>query len=173
MNIVLLGAPASGKGTLGSDLAKTLDLPHISSGNLIRQNIANKTEIGQKVKELINRGSLVDDETMCKMIFERIAQSDCQKGFILDGFPRTLVQAEMLDEHFSVDFAIFIDVLEENAIKRISGRRVCTNCNKTYHILRLESENCPIYKSKNVLVTVDGNGTSENTTQNVLKLLKV
>lgn len=153
MKIVLLGAPASGKGTQGTELSALLNIPHISSGNIIRQNIADKTEIGLRVKELINKGKLVDDETTNAMVLDRLSKSDCEGGFILDGYPRTLMQAKTLQENYSIDMAINIDVMEEVAVKRISGRRVCNNCNKTYHISNLSSEICPI--CNNALVIRD------------------
>lgn len=205
MNIVLLGAPASGKGTQGSILTNILNIPHISSGNIIRQNIADKTEIGLRVKDLISKGKLVDDQTTNAMVLDRLSKADCENGFILDGYPRTLSQAKTLDNAYKIDMAINIDVEEDIAVKRISGRRVCNNCNKTYHISNLTSEFCPIcnnplvirdddkvevikerykifndqtkvlldfYKEKGVLVTVDGNGTSEKTTQEILNAIK-
>ncbi len=205
MNIVLLGAPASGKGTQGNVLTNILNLPHISSGNIIRQNIADKTEIGIRVKELISKGKLVSDKITNIMMLERLSYPDCKNGFILDGYPRTLNQAKALEKKYQIDIAINIDVLEENAVKRISGRRVCNNCNKTYHISNLKAEICPIcnnslvvrdddkievikerykifnnltkdllnfYKEKGVLVTVDGNGTSEQTSQEILNAIK-
>lgn len=205
MNIVLLGAPASGKGTQGSALENILNIPHISSGNIIRQNIAQKTKIGLRAKELINKGKLVDDKTTNTMMLERLSQQDCKQGFILDGYPRTLTQAQKLDKYCDIDIAINIDVLEDVAIKRISGRRVCNNCNKTYHISALIAETCPIcnnslvirdddkaevikerykifnnqtkvlldfYNKKGVLVTVNGNGSSEKITQEILEAIK-
>ena len=205
MNIVLLGAPASGKGTQGGILTNILNIPHISSGNIIRQNIADKTEIGLRVKDLISKGKLVDDKTTNAMVLDRLSKSDCKNGFILDGYPRTLSQAKTLNDAYKIDMAINIDVLEDVAVKRISGRRVCNNCNKTYHISNLTSEICPIcnnplvirdddkvevikerykifneqtkvlldfYSKKGALVTVDGNGTSDKTTQEILKAIK-
>ena len=205
MKIVLLGAPASGKGTQGTVLSAKLNIPHISSGNIIRQNIANKTSIGLKVKEQINKGKLINDKLTNAMILERLNQDDCKNGFILDGYPRTLTQAQALKKYCSIDMAINIDVLEDIAIKRISGRRVCNNCNKTYHISNLTSETCTIcnnplvirdddklevikerfkvfyeqnkilldfYEKQNVLFTVDGNGTAEKTTQEILEIMK-
>jgi len=143
MNIVLLGAPASGKGTLGAKLTQILNIPHISTGNIIRQNIADKTEIGLRVSKIISKGGLVDDETVNNMVLERLKQDDCKNGFILDGYPRTLAQAETFDSFYNVEFALNIEVELDTCIKRISGRRVCTKCNKTYHISKLESEVCP------------------------------
>lgn len=205
MNIVLLGAPASGKGTQGAALSALLNIPHISSGNIIRQNIANKTSLGLKVKELISKGKLVDDKTTNAMVLDRLNNSDCNNGFILDGYPRTLSQAETLQNSCKIDIAINIDVLEDVAVKRISGRRVCNNCNKTYHISTIATEICPIcnnplvvrdddkidvikerykvfneqtkvlldfYKKNCVLFTVDGNKTAEETTKEVLEIIK-
>ncbi len=205
MNIILLGAPAGGKGTLGAELTKILNIPHISTGNIIRQNIADKTEIGLKVAKLISKGGFVDDETVNNMVLERLKQDDCKNGFILDGYPRTLAQAETFNKFYNIDYAFNIEVDLDVSVKRISGRRVCVNCNKTYHISKLESENCPIcgnaltirsddkievikerfelynqktkvlndyYNKKNVLINIDGNGTAEQTTNAVLKILK-
>lgn len=153
MNIILLGAPASGKGTQGAILTNILNIPHISSGNIIRQNIAEKTEIGLRVKDIISKGQLVDDETTNEMVLERLSKSDCSCGFILDGYPRTLSQARTLNKAYKIDIAINIDVDDNIAIKRISGRRVCNECNKTYHISNLTSEICPI--CNNLLVIRD------------------
>ena len=144
MNIVLLGAPASGKGTLGAKLTEILNVPHISTGNIIRQNIADKTEIGLRVAKIISKGEFVDDETVNSMVLARLEQEDCKNGFILDGYPRTLAQAETFDRFYNVEYALNIEVELDTCIKRISGRRVCNNCNKTYHISKLESEVCPV-----------------------------
>ena len=143
MKIILLGAPASGKGTLGAKLTNILNIPHISTGNIIRQNIADQTEIGLRVAKIISKGGLVDDETVNSMVLARLEQDDCKNGFILDGYPRTLAQAETFDKFYSIDYAININVDLDVAVKRISGRRVCNKCNKTYHISKLESEVCP------------------------------
>ena len=144
MNIVLLGAPASGKGTLGAKLTEILNVPHISTGNIIRQTIADKTEIGLRVAKIISKGEFVDDETVNSMVLARLEQEDCKNGFILDGYPRTLAQAETFDRFYNVEYALNIEVELDTCIKRISGRRVCNNCNKTYHISKLESEVCPV-----------------------------
>lgn len=143
MNIVLLGAPASGKGTLGAKLTEILNIPHISTGNIIRQNIADKTEIGLRVSKIISKGGLVDDETVNNMVLERLKQDDCKNGFILDGYPRTLAQAETFERFYNVEYALNIEVELDTCIKRISGRRGCNKCNKTYHISKLENEFCP------------------------------
>ncbi len=143
MNIILLGAPASGKGSQGAVIQKELGIPHISSGNIIRNHIANKTEIGLRVKEIISSGKLVDDETTINMMIGELKSENCKNGFVLDGFPRTLKQAEALSKVVKIDLVININVDENIAIARINGRRVCNHCNETYHISTLKNEFCP------------------------------
>lgn len=140
MKIIMLGAPGAGKGTQAKMLADKYDIPHISTGDIFRANIKNGTELGTKAKEYMDKGLLVPDELTCDLVVDRIKQDDCAKGYILDGFPRTIPQAECLDNALSamddkIDYAVNVDVPDENIIKRMSGRRACVGCGATYHIV--------------------------------------
>lgn len=140
MRLILLGAPGAGKGTQAVMLAERLNVPHISTGDIFRFNIKNGTELGKKAKEYIDKGLLVPDEITMGIVKDRLQQEDCSKGFILDGFPRTIPQAEYLDQVLngmgvSLDAVLNIYVEDEDIIKRLSGRRVCTNCGMSYHTL--------------------------------------
>ena len=140
MKIVMLGAPGAGKGTQAIKIADKYDIPHISTGDISRANIKGGTELGQKAKSYIDKGELVPDEVTIGMLLDRIAQDDCKNGYVLDGFPRTIPQAESLTEALKsqgdrIDFALNIDVPDEAIIKRMSGRRACPKCGATYHIV--------------------------------------
>ncbi|HBP24564.1 MAG TPA: adenylate kinase [Oribacterium sp.] len=140
MKIVMLGAPGAGKGTQAIKIADKYDIPHISTGDIFRANIKGGTELGQKAKSYIDKGELVPDEVTIGMLLDRIAQDDCSNGYVLDGFPRTIPQAESLTEALKsqgdkIDFALNIDVPDEAIIKRMSGRRACPKCGATYHIV--------------------------------------
>ena len=140
MKIVMLGAPGAGKGTQAIKIADKYDIPHISTGDIFRANIKGGTELGQKAKSYIDKGELVPDEVTIGMLLDRIAQDDCKNGYVLDGFPRTIPQAESLTEALKsqgdrIDFALNIDVPDEAIIKRMSGRRACPKCGATYHIV--------------------------------------
>lgn len=140
MKIVMLGAPGAGKGTQAIKIADKYDIPHISTGDIFRANIKGGTELGQKAKSYIDKGELVPDEVTIGMLLDRIAQDDCKNGYVLDGFPRTIPQAESLTEALKsqgdqIDFALNIDVPDEAIIERISGRRACPKCSATYHIV--------------------------------------
>lgn len=140
MYIILLGAPGAGKGTQADILSQQLDLPHIASGDLFRRALEERTEIGLLAKSYMDKGELVPDEITVKMILERINQADCVSGCLLDGFPRTLHQAEVLDEALkeqgkSIDKAIYIEVPNEELVKRLSGRWICRVCQTPYHII--------------------------------------
>ena len=137
MNIILLGAPGAGKGTLASAISDKYALPHISTGDIFRENIKNQTEIGLLAKSYIDKGQLVPDEVTCKIVENRIKQPDCEKGYMLDGFPRTIAQAEALDKVAKVDLVINIQVDFALIMERLCGRRVCKACGETYHITRL------------------------------------
>ena len=142
MNIILLGAPGAGKGTLASQISTTYGLPHISTGDIFRANIKNETPIGLLAKSYIDKGQLVPDEVTCKIVEERLAKDDCKNGYMLDGFPRTLAQAEMLSGIANIDTVINLEVDFSLIMARISGRRVCKSCGETFHISRLQSEQC-------------------------------
>ena len=136
MNIILLGAPGAGKGTLASAISQKYALPHISTGDIFRENIKNQTEIGMLAKSYIDKGQLVPDEVTCKIVENRITQPDCAKGYMLDGFPRTLAQAEALAKVANIDLVINIQVDFSLIMERLCGRRVCA-CGETYHITKL------------------------------------
>ncbi|MEA1872278.1 MAG: adenylate kinase [Chloroflexota bacterium] len=140
MHIIMLGAPGAGKGTQADILSQEMNLPHIASGDLFRQALEERTEVGLLAKSYMDKGELVPDEVAIKMILERINQPDCTSGCLLDGFPRTLHQAEVLDKAFkeqgkTIDKAIYIEVPNEELVKRLSGRRLCRVCQTPYHII--------------------------------------
>jgi adenylate kinase len=140
MYIIMLGAPGAGKGTQADILSRELDLPHIASGDLFRQAVEEKTEVGLLAKSYMDKGELVPDEITIKMILERVNQPDCTSGCLLDGFPRTLHQAKVLDEALreqgkSIDKAVYIEVPNEELVKRLSGRWLCRTCQAPYHII--------------------------------------
>lgn len=139
MKIIMLGAPGAGKGTQAKMIADKYKVPHISTGDIFRANIKNGTELGKKAKEFMDKGQLVPDELTVEILLDRVAQEDCKNGYVLDGFPRTIPQADVLDKELTklgdkVDFAINVDVPDENIIRRMSGRRACLKCGATYHI---------------------------------------
>ena len=139
MKIIMLGAPGAGKGTQAKMIAEKYMIPHISTGDIFRANIKNGTELGKQAKEYMDKGLLVPDELTVKILLDRVAQEDCKNGYVLDGFPRTIPQAEVLDKALSelgdhIDYAIDVNVPDENIIKRMSGRRACLTCGATYHI---------------------------------------
>ena len=140
MNIILLGAPGAGKGTQASKISDGYALPHISTGDIFRENIKNQTPIGMLAKSYIDKGQLVPDEVTCKIVEERISQPDCAKGYMLDGFPRTIAQAEELAKIANIDLVINIDVDFSLLLDRLCGRRVCKECGESYHISKLNGE---------------------------------
>ena len=136
----MLGAPGAGKGTQAKKLSEKYGIPHISTGDIFRANIKNNTELGQKAKGYMDAGQLVPDELVVDLVVDRIKEQDCFKGFILDGFPRTIPQAEALTEALAkkgeaIDFAIDVDVPDEKIVTRMAGRRACVKCGMTYHIV--------------------------------------
>ena len=142
MKIIMLGAPGAGKGTQAKQIAGQYSIPHISTGDIFRANIKNGTELGKTAKEYMDQGLLVPDELTCDLVMDRIQQDDCKNGFVLDGFPRTIPQAEALDAALTkigekMDYAIDVDVPDENIVSRMSGRRACLDCGATYHIVSL------------------------------------
>lgn len=139
MKIIMLGAPGAGKGTQAKMIADQYGALHISTGDIFRANIKNNTPLGQKAKTYMDQGLLVPDELVVDLVVDRLAQDDCKKGYILDGFPRTIPQAESLDAALAeagteIDYAIDVAVPDENIVKRMSGRRACVACGATYHI---------------------------------------
>ena len=139
MKIIMLGAPGAGKGTQAKMIAEKYQVPHVSTGDIFRANIKNGTELGMEAKKYMDQGLLVPDELTVKILLDRVAQEDCANGYVLDGFPRTIPQAEVLDNALSklneaIDYAINVDVPDENIIRRMSGRRACLSCGATYHM---------------------------------------
>ncbi len=137
MRIILLGLPGAGKGTQAKILTEELNIPHISTGDILRKAIEDKTPLGLKAKEYIDKGHLVPDDLMINLIKERIKRKDCREGFLLDGFPRTMPQAEALEKISTIDKVIKLKVEDEVAIERLSGRRTCKKCGAMYHIIYL------------------------------------
>ena len=145
MKIIMLGAPGAGKGTQAKQIADKYSIPHISTGDIFRANIKNGTELGKKAKQFMDQGLLVPDELTCDLVMDRIQQDDCANGFILDGFPRTIPQAEALTAALDninqkMDFAVDVNVPDENIVNRMSGRRACLNCGATYHIISIPTK---------------------------------
>ena len=139
MNIIMLGAPGAGKGTQAAVLCEHFGIPTISTGNMIREALKNGTEMGLKAKSFMDEGKLVHDEVVIGIVKERLSADDCKKGFILDGFPRTIPQAEALDNMgVEIQHVINIDISDEKIINRMSGRRVCENCGRPFHIVTLK-----------------------------------
>lgn len=139
MKIIMLGAPGAGKGTQAKLIGEKYGIPHISTGDIFRANIKNGTALGMEAKSYMDQGVLVPDELTVKILLDRVSQEDCVGGYVLDGFPRTIPQAEVLENALTglndkVDYVIDVDVPDENIIKRMSGRRACVGCGATYHI---------------------------------------
>jgi len=140
MKIIMLGAPGAGKGTQAVKMAEKYCIPHISTGDIFRANIKNETELGIKAKAYMDKGQLVPDELVIDLVVDRVKEADCEKGYILDGFPRTIPQAESFDRALKeageeIDCVVDIEVPDENIIERMSGRRTCPDCGATYHLL--------------------------------------
>lgn len=145
MKIIMLGAPGAGKGTQAKMIADKYSIPHISTGDIFRANIKNGTELGKKAKTYMDQGLLVPDELVVDLVVDRVGQTDCSNGYVLDGFPRTIPQAESLDAALEklgskVDYAINVEVPDENIVRRMSGRRACVACGATYHIVHIPTK---------------------------------
>lgn len=139
MKIIMLGAPGAGKGTQAKKIAAKYNIPHISTGDIFRANIKNETELGKKAKSFMDKGLLVPDDLTLELVMDRFKADDCKNGYVLDGFPRTIPQAEALtaalkENGDAIDFAINVDVPDEAIVSRMSGRRACVTCGGTYHI---------------------------------------
>ena len=139
MKLIMLGAPGAGKGTQAKRIAAKYGIPHISTGYIFRANIKNGTELGKKAQTYMDQGLLVPDELVCDLVVDRIQQSDCEKGYVLDGFPRTIPQAEALTAALEklgtgIDYAINVEVPDANILNRMGGRRACLGCGATYHV---------------------------------------
>ena len=142
MKIIMLGAPGAGKGTQAKQIADKYQIPHISTGDIFRANIKNGTELGNKAKSYMDQGLLVPDELVVDLVVDRVKQDDCKNGYVLDGFPRTIPQAEALDNALNaigekIDYAINVEVPDENIVRRMSGRRACVGCGATYHLVHI------------------------------------
>ena len=145
MKIIMLGAPGAGKGAQAKMIAEKYGIPHISTGDIFRYNIKNGTELGKEAKKYMDQGLLVPDELTVKILLDRVAKDDCKNGYVLDGFPRTIPQAEVLEEALTklgdrIDYAINVEVPDENIVKRMGGRRACVNCGATYHIVSIPTK---------------------------------
>ena len=159
MKIIMLGAPGAGKGTQAKRIAEKYQVPHISTGDIFRANIKAGTELGKKAKTYMDQGLLVPDELVVELVADRISKEDCKNGFVLDGFPRTIPQAEALDAALknmgeAMDYAIDVDVPDENIIDRMAGRRACLECGATYHVVTIPTKVegiCDVCGSKLVL----------------------
>lgn len=139
MKIIMLGAPGAGKGTQAKKIAEKYSIPHISTGDIFRANIKNGTELGMKAKTYMDQGLLVPDELVVDLVVDRVQQEDCANGYVLDGFPRTIPQAEALDNALNalgqkMDYAINVEVPDANIVNRMGGRRACVGCGATYHL---------------------------------------
>lgn len=142
MKIIMLGAPGAGKGTQAKKIADKYSVPHISTGDIFRANIKEGTELGKKAKTYMDQGLLVPDDLVVDLVVDRVQQDDCTNGYVLDGFPRTIPQAESLDAALEklgekIDYAINVEVPDENIVKRMSGRRACLGCGATYHLVHI------------------------------------
>ena len=145
MKIIMLGAPGAGKGTQAKKIAAKYEIPHISTGDIFRANIKNGTELGNKAKTFMDQGLLVPDELVVDLVVDRVGQEDCKNGYVLDGFPRTIPQAEALDSALmnmnqKIDYAINIEIPDQNIVDRMSGRRACLTCGATYHIVNIPTK---------------------------------
>ena len=144
MNIILLGAPGSGKGTMAQKLTSELNIPQISTGDIFRKNLKEETPLGLQIKSIVEGGGLVPDEITIEIVKNRLAEPDCANGYILDGFPRSIGQAEALDTFQRIDCAINLDVDKQTIVNRLSGRRFCPDCSGTFHVSTLtNAEVCP------------------------------
>ena len=160
MNIILLGAPGSGKGTMAQKLTNELHIPQISTGDIFRKNLKEETPLGLQIKDIVASGGLVPDSITIEIVKNRLAENDCANGYILDGFPRSIAQAEALDTFQNIDCAINLDVDKETVVRRLSGRRFCPDCNGTFHVSTLQNtEVCPVCGGKLIVRPDDSEAT--------------
>ena len=166
MNLILLGPPGAGKGTQAVKIVEKYNIPHISTGDIFRENIKKGTELGKKAQEYMNKGELVPDDLVVEIACSRLLEDDCKEGFLLDGFPRTIPQAEALDNMgVEIQHVINIDISDEKIINRMSGRRACLNCGATYHIVSIPPKKegiCDVCGSELVLRDDDKPETVKN-----------
>ncbi|WP_461809715.1 adenylate kinase [Faecalimonas sp.] len=174
MKIIMLGAPGAGKGTQAKKIAEKYGIPHISTGDIFRANIKNGTELGKKAKTYMDEGLLVPDELVVDLVVDRVQQEDCKNGYVLDGFPRTIPQADALDKALAklgekMDYAINVEVPDANIVNRMSGRRACVGCGATYHIVHAPT------KEENICDTCGGELIlrDDDKPETVLKRLRV
>lgn len=160
MNIILLGAPGAGKGTQAVRLAERYSIPHISTGDIFRSNIKEQTPIGIVAKSYIDKGQLVPDEVTIQIVKERLEKDDCKNGYLLDGFPRTVLQAEALDTFSKVEAVVNVDVPLGKLLKRITGRRVCAKCGESYHVDYLEGKTTCAKCGAELIQRADDNETT-------------
>ncbi|MCH5151945.1 MAG: adenylate kinase [Clostridiales bacterium] len=160
MRIILLGAPGSGKGTMAQKLTSELNIPQISTGDIFRKNLREGTPLGLRVKDIMASGALVPDEITIEIVKNRLIEPDCANGYILDGFPRSIAQAEALDAFQSIDCAVNLDVDNETVVKRLSGRRFCPDCSGTFHVSSLgNAKTCPQCGGKLIIRADDSEET--------------
>ena len=170
MNIILLGAPGCGKGTMAQKLTSELNIPQISTGDIFRKHLKEETPLGLQIKDIVSGGGLVPDEITIEIVKQRLAEADCANGYILDGFPRSIVQAEALDTFQNIDAAINLDVDNETVVKRLSGRRFCPDCNGTFHVTSLaDASVCPNCGGKLIIRPDD----SEETVRERLRVYEI
>ncbi|MGI6215687.1 MAG: adenylate kinase [Christensenellales bacterium] len=163
MNIIMLGAPGSGKGTMAALLVKKLAIPQISTGDMLRSNMKENTELGIKAKQFVEKGELVPDSVVIAMVEERLKEQDALNGYILDGFPRTIAQAKALAGFAAIDVVLNLELSDQKIIERLSGRRVCPECSATYHVSRLNgSDICENCGAKLIIRKDDEKATVEN-----------
>ncbi|NLJ64412.1 MAG: adenylate kinase [Christensenellaceae bacterium] len=167
MNIILLGPPGSGKGTMAGLIQKKYSIPQISTGDMLRSNIKEGTELGKKAKAFVNAGELVPDSLVIAMVKERLSEPDCENGYILDGFPRTIAQAEALDSIAKIEAVIDLILDDEKSIARMSGRRVCPSCSATYHVSVIGDEKLCSKCGTELVIRKDD---EESTIRNRLKI---
>ena len=160
MRIILLGAPGRGTGTMAQKLTSELKIPQISTGDIFRKNLKEETPLGLRVRDIMASGALVPDEITIEIVKNRLAEPDCANGYILDGFPRSIAQAEALDSFQDIDYAVNLEVDNETVVKRLSGRRFCPDCNGTFHISSLaDATTCPVCGGKLIIRADDSEAT--------------
>ena len=167
MNLILLGAPGAGKGSQSAAITEKYGIPHISTGDILRQNVKDGTPIGKKAKEYMDKGALVPDDVVIEIVRQRIAQPDCKKGYLLDGFPRTKEQAEALDKITKIDKVINLDVDLKLLLGRLTGRRVCDVCGEPYHVSTMKGDKCTKCGKGKLIQRSDDNEESVNKRLNV------
>ncbi len=141
--MIFLGPPGAGKGTQAQKVCEKYSIPHISTGNILRAAMAQGTQMGQEAKKHVNAGNLVPDEVVVGIVKDRLQEDDCKKGYLLDGFPRTIAQAESLSSFAEIDLAVLVDVPDESLIRRLSSRRTCKDCSATYDVSMVKDGKCP------------------------------